>query len=106
MSEKGVEMNTIQNYGMTNYQTNFQARSGKQAVKTLADLKRMTPIERKNYEANKLLNKIRGVVMKMECKCNCNGDAFMNEGIGLHETLRTMQEAPLGDYRTIYKKTF
>ena len=46
-------MNIIQNYGITNYQTNFQARGDKKVVKTLADIKRMPPDLRKQYKTAK-----------------------------------------------------
>ena len=34
-AKKGVSMNNIKNYGMTNYQIGFQARNAKKAVKGL-----------------------------------------------------------------------
>ena len=77
-------MNTIQNYQnyeMTNYQMGFQARGGKKIVKTLADLKSMTPLERKKYNADKIWDKL----MKMDIKCECDNNNLLNEMFEPHE---------------------
>ena len=95
-------MNNIQNYGMTNYQVNFQARGGKKSVKTLADMlnenkiiskiakrenlsKQTVQIMRKIY--NKSPKEIKKILTKIyeytpELKCNCSGSyRIKNEGI-------------------------
>ena len=43
-AKKGVEMNAIQNYGMTSYQMGFQAKP-KFVPRTLADVKRQKNIK-------------------------------------------------------------
>ena len=35
-AEKGLHMNIIQNYGIRNYQTNFQARGDKRLIKQVS----------------------------------------------------------------------
>ena len=52
-AEKGVEMNNIQNFGMTNYQVNFQARSNRKAITTLAD-----KVKQIKYKQTTEINKI------------------------------------------------
>ena len=54
------------NYGITNYQNvNFQSRTGKKAVTTLADLKDKTEIGKK-FKTNKLYHKIYKYLMNMK----------------------------------------
>jgi len=71
-------MNNIQNYGMVNYQTNFQARNAKKTIKTLADvIKKQKPLSQEEQK----LNQIRNIINKMHLKCNCSNDNTINEGI-------------------------
>ena len=67
-------MNTIQNYGMTNYQMNFQARTIKKPVKTLADVvKKQKPLSKEEQK----LHEIRNLSKKMNFKPNCYEDENM-----------------------------
>ena len=71
-------MNSIQNYGITNYQINFQAKGGKKTIKTLADVIQKP---KKISQEQQKLNQIRNIINKMHLTCNCSKENTINEGI-------------------------